>query len=48
MSEKDLLISCGVPIEINRTVTSNGSSEQWVYPSQYVYVEDGEVTSFQD
>ena len=48
MSEKDLLISCGSPNEINRTVTSNGSSEQWVYSNIYVYVENGKVTSFQD
>lgn len=48
MSEKDLLISCGSPNEINRTVTANGSSEQWVYSNIYVYVENGEVTSFQD
>jgi hypothetical protein len=48
MSEMDLLISCGSPMEINRTVTANGSSEQWVYPDIYVYVENGEVTSFQD
>lgn len=39
----------GEPIDINRTVTVYGSYEQWVYGNgQYLYFEDGILTSFQD
>lgn len=39
----------GRPEDINRTVTSYGTSEQWVYPDyRYVYLEDGIVTGVQD
>lgn len=49
MSKDDLLFSMGFPNEINRTVTKNSKSEQWVYDNGiYIYIEDDEVTSFQD
>lgn len=39
----------GKPQSVNRTVTSNSISEQWVYPNyKYLYFEDGIMTSFQD
>jgi hypothetical protein len=39
----------GEPIDINRTTTSNGVTEQWVYDGfKYVYFEDGIVTAIQD
>ncbi|KUF30056.1 hypothetical protein V2H29_14875 [Lysinibacillus fusiformis] len=39
----------GAPYDINRTVTEYGSYEQWVYGNgQYLYFEDGILTSFQD
>ena len=39
----------GRPEKINRTVTQYSSREQWVYgQGQYLYFEDGILTSFQD
>jgi hypothetical protein len=49
MSKDDVLFSMGFPNDINRTVTENSKSEQWVYDNGvYVYLENGVVTSFQD
>lgn len=48
MSEKQLLLSWGKPERINKTVGSSGVNEQWVYGvGQYVYMQNGKVTSFQ-
>lgn len=38
----------GDPRRINRTETSSGTHEQWVYHTAYIYVENGRVTSIQD
>lgn len=39
----------GRPNDINRTTTSWGIREQWVYPNRvYLYFEDGILTSWQD
>jgi len=48
-----VLLSWGVPDDINRTMNENGSREQWVYrhgrfDGQYVYIEGDKVTSIQD
>lgn len=40
MSEEALVYSWGRPSKINR---SSYGSDQWVYSSQYVYVENGEI-----
>ncbi|HHX68838.1 MAG TPA: hypothetical protein GX708_12400 [Gallicola sp.] len=42
--------SIGEPDDINRTVGSWGTHEQWVYSRYdlYIYFENGKVTSFQD
>lgn len=49
MTEEMLLDSKGVFINVNRTVSKYGESKQYVYPGQnYVYVENGRVTSWQD
>jgi hypothetical protein len=49
MDKIKVVISMGFPNDINRTVTENSKSEQWVYDNGvYVYLENGEVTSFQD
>lgn len=41
--------SWGRPKDINRTTSSLGVHEQWVYPnSKYLYFEDGVLTSWQD
>lgn len=43
------LLSWGRPESINRTITSGGASEQWVYPSRnYLYVTNGRVTGIQN
>lgn len=39
----------GEPVDVNRTVTQYGTHEQWVYGNgQYLYFDDGVLTSFQD
>ena len=40
----------GNPDAINKTVSSYGTNEQWVYRSVgwYIYVEDGVITSWQN
>lgn len=39
----------GSPIDINKTTTEYGESEQWVYDDyKYIYLEDGIVTSIQE
>lgn len=48
MERKYLLISWGKPEDINKSVGSWGTHEQFVYGSQYVYVENGVVTSWQN
>ncbi|PSL41166.1 hypothetical protein B0H99_103302 [Planomicrobium soli] len=41
--------SWGKPQSVNRTVTANSVSEQWVYPNyKYLYFENEILTSFQD
>lgn len=38
----------GKPDHINRTVTRHGEREQWVYGDQYLYFENGVLTTIQD
>ena len=40
--------SWGEPDEINRTITSYGSSEQWCYGYSYVYFEGNKITAIQN
>lgn len=40
--------SWGKPIKINETIGSFGIHEQWVYPNQYLYFENGYLTVIQD
>ena len=41
--------SFGEPVSVNRTTTSKGVREQWVYPSdQYLYFENGRLTAIQN
>jgi predicted membrane protein len=52
MTNVEVIYSLGYPDDINSTTNSYGVSEQWVYGSpiydgQYVYLEDGVVTSYQ-
>lgn len=48
MTAKQVTLSWGKPEDVNRTVGSWGVHEQWVYGDQYVYLENGKVSSFQD
>lgn len=54
MSRKALIESWGPPLDINRTVGSFGTHEQFVYPGKskyenvYVYLENGYITSWSD
>jgi len=52
-SEEQAIAAWGRPDDINRTVGQWGSHEQWVYERgdyemQYLYFENGVLTSFQD
>jgi hypothetical protein len=40
--------SWGRPNSVNRTVTSSGTHEQWVYGGGYLYFEDGILTTVQN
>ncbi|AJK86579.1 MULTISPECIES: hypothetical protein [Lysinibacillus] len=50
MTYEEVLASLwGEPYDVNRTVTEYGTYEQWMYGNgQYLYFEDGILTSFQD
>ncbi len=47
-SKEKVLRIFGKPERINRMVNSNMVHEQWVYGSNYIYLENGVVTSWQD
>lgn len=48
MTAAQVTASCwGKPNKVNSTITGGGRREQWVYGSQYVYVENGVVTAIQ-
>lgn len=48
MSADQIALAWGKPEKVNRTVSTNGVREQWVYGrSQYLYLEDGKLTTFQ-
>jgi len=55
MGKNDLVLSAGIPNDINTTTHNFGVNEQWVYNKDaygirafYVYVDNGKVTSYQD
>ena len=48
MTCEQVKLSWGPPDDVHRTVGSWGVHEQWVYRSQYIYFENGVVTSWQD
>lgn len=41
-------LSWGEPNDINRTVSTYGTREQWVYSGNYLYFKNGKLTSWQD
>jgi hypothetical protein len=48
MTQEMVLAGWGRPNDINRSVGAWGVHEQWVYPANYLYFEDGVLTSWQD
>ena len=47
-ADEVLMSNWGKPERVNRSVYRSGTREQWVYPgSQYLYFEDGRLTSLQ-
>jgi len=48
MTKEMVLMSWGSPKDVNRTITRWGVREQWVYDSQYLYFENGKLTTIQD
>ncbi|MFH1373839.1 MAG: hypothetical protein ABII79_08600 [bacterium] len=48
MTCEQVRLSWGPPSDVHRSVGSWGIREQWVYRTQYVYFENGIVTSYQD
>lgn len=48
MTDRKALHSWGAPRSINKTITSRGSDEQWVYgDGSYLYFENGKLTVIQ-
>jgi len=47
MSTDDVIAAWGKPDHVNTTVTAYGKHEQWVYGRQYIYFENGRVSSWQ-
>jgi hypothetical protein len=50
MTAEQCLAAWGTPTAVNRTTTSRGSSEQWVYRTtgHYLYLVNGILTTLQD
>lgn len=49
MTKQQVLDIVNKPNDINRTVSTYGTREQWVYPnSVYLYFENGKLTTWQD
>jgi len=53
MTKEDVIASWGTPKDINKSVGSWGVHEQWIYGNplygaQYLYFENGKLTSWQD
>ncbi len=47
MTDEKVRASWGRPERINRSVYSFGVHEQWIYHNEYLYFEDGVLTSYQ-
>lgn len=50
VTDKMARVSLGMPNDVNRTVGSWGTHEQWIYDKYeiYLYFENGKLTSYQD
>lgn len=47
MNKKDVLVSWGKPLHINKTVFKNSVHEQWVYSNRYLYFINDRLDSYQ-
>ena len=47
-NECEMLAALGLPDNVNRTVSTNHINKQYIYGGNYIYIEDGLVTSWQD
>ena len=47
MSKEQVILSIGKPEKINTTSFANSTNEQWVYGDDYIYFENGILTSVQ-
>jgi len=47
MSSEQVIVSWGKPNKINKSIGSWGVHEQWIYRGQYLYFENGLLTSLQ-
>lgn len=47
MNKEMCLLSWGEPEDINETTTAGNKSEQWVYPDNYLYFDNGKLTAIQ-
>jgi hypothetical protein len=47
MLEDELYLSWGKPVKINETVTDGIAHKQLIYDRQYVYIENGKISSYQ-
>jgi len=45
MTREQVRLACDAPSKKNEDETASGKTEQWVYPNQYVYFQDGKVSS---
>lgn len=48
MTKEQVLASWGKPDTINKTISSNYESEQWIYPHGYLYFEKDILKTYQD
>ncbi|WP_404403791.1 hypothetical protein [Jeotgalibacillus malaysiensis] len=48
MTSEEVKKRWGEPNDINKTITSSGTDEQWVYYSKYLYFENDILTAIQD
>lgn len=48
MTKEQIILSWGKPKEMNKDIYKSGTHEQWIYEGQYLYLENGKLTSMQN
>lgn len=48
MTREMALMSIGAPVKKNKTISTYGNHEQWIYRSQYLYFENNILTTIQN